>query len=106
MDGRITLVEVGADALRGGFIAADQVTQGFYKGRREGGNLVPDRPDVNVAITSRRVELAGAPLLVQGPGPGGPVRPLSDLAGKRSIRPSSGRARPAGRPTSWKRPAS
>ncbi|HEX7878446.1 MAG TPA: aconitase family protein [Candidatus Eisenbacteria bacterium] len=83
MDGRITLVEVGADALRGGFIAADQVTQGFYKGRRDGGDLVTGRPDVNVAIPSRSVELSGAPLLVQGPGPGGPVRPLSDLAGKK-----------------------
>jgi 3-isopropylmalate/(R)-2-methylmalate dehydratase large subunit len=83
MDGRITLVEVGADALRGGFIAADGVTQTFYKGRREGGALVPDLPEVNVAVPTREVNLSGAPLLVQGPGPGGPVRPLAELAGKK-----------------------
>jgi 3-isopropylmalate/(R)-2-methylmalate dehydratase large subunit len=83
MDARITLVEVGADALRGGFIAADGVTQSFYKGRREGGALLPDMPDVNFPVPTRTLNLAGAPLLVQGPGPGGPVRPLADLAGKK-----------------------
>ena len=82
MDGRITLVEVGAEALRGGFIKADAVTQKFFSVRKEGGiSLPPAGPAVSRGPTPRTVPLAGAELMIQGPGPGGPLRPLRSLSG-------------------------
>lgn len=84
MDGRITLVEVGAEAQRGGFIRADGVTQQFYSVRKEGGIQLPEAdPSPVHRLTPRPLALAGAEMMIQGPGPGGPLRPLRSLAGKK-----------------------
>lgn len=81
MDARITLVEVGAEGMRSGFIAADAVTATFLADRRESTGVVsaPARDEAPAEVT---VSLAGAVPMIQGPGPGGPLRPLADLAGK------------------------
>ena len=82
MDGRITLVEVGAEAMRGGFIKADAVTQKFFSVRKEGGITLPAPGPVGArGPAPRLVSLAGAELMIQGPGPGGPLRPLRSLSG-------------------------
>lgn len=81
MDARITLVEVGAMGMRSGFIAPDAVTEAFLADRREkGGDRPPTARDETMSEVV--VSLAGAEPMIQGPGPGGPVRPLRDLAGK------------------------
>jgi 3-isopropylmalate/(R)-2-methylmalate dehydratase large subunit len=82
MDGRITLVEVGAAGMRSGFVAADAVTAAFLADRRESPGVVtaPARDGGAIDIT---VSLSGAVPMIQGPGPGGSIKPLSALAGKK-----------------------
>lgn len=84
MDGRFCLIDVGAEAFRSGLIAADGVTQAFYKERREGGIVLPPPGAAGAGdVEVRTLNLDGKGPLVQGPGPGGPLRPLSELAGKK-----------------------
>jgi 3-isopropylmalate/(R)-2-methylmalate dehydratase large subunit len=82
MDGRITLVEVGAAGMRSGFVPADGVTAAFLADRRESTGVVP-APARKEAPAELVVSLAGTGPMIQGPGPGGPCRPLADLAGKK-----------------------
>lgn len=84
MDGRITLVDVAAAGFRAGLVPADLVTEKF---------LGPHWPRAGVAggtsavseeaPTEIRVALDGLAPLIQGPGPGGPIRPLEHLAGRK-----------------------
>lgn len=83
VDGRVTLVELGAEAHRSGIVAADAVTAAFLAERME----TPPHPAPAATpegyATTLTVDLAGREPLVQGPGPGGPLRPVSDLKGKK-----------------------
>jgi 3-isopropylmalate/(R)-2-methylmalate dehydratase large subunit len=83
MAGRITLVDLGAEAFRAGIVSADQVTAGFLAERMEA-PLEARRPSGDQGYTkSFKVSLSGQAALIQGPGPGGPIRPVSELEGKK-----------------------
>lgn len=84
MDGRITLVDVAAAGFRAGLVPADAVTATFLGPRlapRTGDS--PPRGGGMAAAAELCVGLDGLEPLVQGPGPGGPIRPLSHLSGKK-----------------------
>jgi homoaconitase/3-isopropylmalate dehydratase large subunit len=82
IDGRITLVDVGAEAFRAGLVPADAVTAAYMteRARSRVGVSPANLGDYAATIP---VSLSGQEPLVQGPGPGGPVRPVSDLKGKK-----------------------
>jgi homoaconitase/3-isopropylmalate dehydratase large subunit len=83
MDDRVTLVDIGAEAFRAGIIQADSVTSAFFAERVESPPPIQPARVRDGYAESVAVSLAGREPLVQGPGPGGPVRPVSDLAGKK-----------------------
>jgi 3-isopropylmalate/(R)-2-methylmalate dehydratase large subunit len=82
MDGRITLVDLGAERFRAGLIAADQVTAAFLA-ERSPRSRAGAQPPAGEYATQVTVPLHGMEPMIQGPGPGGPVRPISELAGKK-----------------------
>ncbi len=83
IDDRLTLVDVGAEAFRAGLVAGDGVTAQFLAERVETPPAeAPSGPRKGYAH-SVTVSLDGSEPLVQGPGPGGPLRPVSELAGKK-----------------------
>lgn len=84
MDGRITLVDVAAAGFRAGFVPADGVT-GQFLGPRWARSAAPGAaaPREEAALATISVPLDGLTPLIQGPGPGGPIRPLEHLAGRK-----------------------
>lgn len=87
LDGRITLVDVAAAGFRAGLVPADAVTADFLGPvwpRSAAGAAAGARPEGGDDPVPRiDVDLDGAGPLIQGPGPGGPIRPLGHLAGRK-----------------------
>lgn len=83
MDGRITLVDVAAAGFRAGLVPADAVTAAFFGPRLKPRSTdAPRGAGAAAPVAEVTVGLDRLEPLIQGPGPGGPIRPLSHLAGK------------------------